>query len=83
MAQIPIFITVTGQKTNAKVRLNINNITKYRPNDGGGTSFFTNKEDFSPYMIANEEISKVDKLIREATEEILKASKPQPYSLKP
>ena len=83
MTQVPIFITVTGQKTNAKVRLNINNITKYRPNEGGGTSFFTNKEDSSPYMIANEEISKVDKLIREATEEILQTSKPKPYTLKP
>lgn len=83
MTQVPIFITVTGQKTNAKVRLNINNITKYRPNEGGGTSFFTNKEDSSPYMIAEEKITEVDKLIRQATDEILQASKPKPYTLKP
>ena len=79
----PIFITVTGQKSRAKVRININSITKYRENDGGGTSFFTYKDDGTPYMVAKEKISTVDDLVHKAIEEQINLSKPAPYSLKP
>ena len=79
----PIFITVTGQKSGAKVRININSITKYRENDGGGTSFFTYKDDGTPYMVAKEKISTVDDLVHKAIEGQINLSKPAPYSLKP
>lgn len=83
MTETPILITVTGQKSGAKVRININNITKYRENDGGGTSFFTYKDDGTPYMVAKEKISIIDDLVHKAIEEQINLSKPAPYSLKP
>ena len=83
MTETPIFIPVTGQKSGAKTRININYITKYRENDGGGTSFFTYKDDGTPYMVAKEKISTVDDLIHKAIEEQINLSKPTPYSLKP
>jgi len=76
--QIPVFITVTGQKTGTKVRVNINNITKYRENDGG-TGFYTYKDPGNPYMQTKEKPNEVDKLIKEAIE----APKPDQYSLQP
>lgn len=83
MTEVPVFIVVTGQKTGVKVRININNITKYRENDGGGTSFFTFKDDGSPYMVAKEKISEVDKIIDAAVEKTLRALQPDPYTLAP
>lgn len=83
MMQNPIFITVTGQKSGAKVRINLNNITKYRENDGGGTSFFTYKDDGVPYMVAKEKISDVDKMVSKAIEDQIAMTRPAPYTLKP
>ena len=76
--QIPIFITVTGQKTDEKVRVNVNNITKYRKVDGG-TGFFTYNDPGSPYMRTKETPNEIDKLIQEAIKAIL----PDQYSLIP
>ena len=83
MFQIPIFITLTGQQTNQKVRVNINNITKYRPNEGNGTSIFTCMDNGNPYMKVIENVDTIDNLIKEATEDILNLSKPQQYTLRP
>ena len=83
MIQLPIFITLTGRQTGAKVRLNINNITKYRQDDNGGTLLFTNKSDTQAYMCAREKPDNVDVLITDAVKQIIESAKPQPYSLKP
>lgn len=79
----PLFITITGNKSGAKVRLNINNITKYREHENGGTSFFTYKDDGVPYMVAKEKINEVDQIIESAIKQHSHFSQPEPYTLKP